>query len=160
MYQAVLYPWERAIVSTGCQPKHFLTDPPPDFYLSEHEDKHSLEIISKYTNPVYTKTDSLPISAPLVAGRLSGTRPGTSTLRRNLEQSTNQDAGTLVLAVLNVRLGQGHHAHTTSMTTRIPKLNFPPIRGGLNRSTSLFLPAYGLLFKLPRRISKVQQQTI
>lgn len=29
LYQAALHPWERAIVSTGCQPKHFLTDPPP-----------------------------------------------------------------------------------------------------------------------------------
>lgn len=32
-YQAAPYPWERATVSTGCQPRHFLLTHLPDFYL-------------------------------------------------------------------------------------------------------------------------------
>lgn len=130
MHQAALYPWERAIVSTRCQSKYFLTDPPPWLLSLEHVDKHiwqSLEIISKYTNPCLYQNNSLP-----------STSSGTTTPRRNLKQSANHDSGTLVLAGLNLRLGPGHHADTTSMMTHIPNPNFPPARGGLKRSTGLF----------------------
>lgn len=103
--------------------------------------------------------DSLPGSAPWVQAD-SPAQTGHTHSLEDPGPEHKPDSRTQGPPALNLRSGPGHHADATATMTRIPNPNFPPAGGGLSRSTGLALPANGLLFKLPRKSSKAQQQTI